>query len=136
MLVLPSYRYQSIDLLCFANQLTGFHMRATLVFNGLRISLVKVKGEKICSYLWIFSHFIKKIFNGKLHFLFIVIYGLHACIPIYIPYRECGMREGGSALSKKSKQKQPPKCVFRKRYSENMQQIYWRATMPKYDFHK
>ena len=30
--VLPSYRNQSI---CFANQLTGFYMSATLAFNGL-----------------------------------------------------------------------------------------------------
>ena len=35
MLVLPSYVNQSIDLLYFANQLTGFDMRATLAFNGL-----------------------------------------------------------------------------------------------------
>ena len=33
--VLPSYRNQSTDLLCCANQLTGFFMRATLAFNGL-----------------------------------------------------------------------------------------------------
>ena len=31
---LPSYRNQSIDL--SANQFTGFYMRATLAFNGLR----------------------------------------------------------------------------------------------------
>ena len=33
--VVPSYRNQSIDI-CTANQLTGFNMRATLAFNGLR----------------------------------------------------------------------------------------------------
>ena len=31
--VLPSYRNQSIDLLC--KSMTGFYMRATLAFNGL-----------------------------------------------------------------------------------------------------
>ena len=32
--------------------------------------------------------------------------------------------------------KQPSRCVLRKRCSENMEQIYWRTTMPKYDFNK
>ena len=45
--VLPSYRNQSIDLhphietsqlICCANQLTGFYMRATLALNGLTIA--------------------------------------------------------------------------------------------------
>ena len=31
-------------------------------------------------------------------------------------------------------QKQPPRGVFSKRCSENMQQIYGRTTMPKCDF--
>ena len=33
-------------------------------------------------------------------------------------------------------QKQPPSGVLRKRYSENMQQIYRRTPMPKCDFNK
>ena len=33
-------------------------------------------------------------------------------------------------------QKQPPRCVPRKRCSENIQQIYRRAPMPKCDFNK
>ena len=33
-------------------------------------------------------------------------------------------------------QKQPSRGVLRKRYSENMQQIYGRTTMPKCDFNK
>ena len=33
-------------------------------------------------------------------------------------------------------QKQPPRGVFRKKYSENMQQIYRRTHMPKCDFNK
>ena len=33
-------------------------------------------------------------------------------------------------------QKQPPRGVPRKRYSENMQQIYRRTPMPKCDFNK
>ena len=33
-------------------------------------------------------------------------------------------------------QKQPSWGVYRKRYSENMQQIYRRTVMPKYDFNK
>ena len=33
-------------------------------------------------------------------------------------------------------QKQPPRGVFRKRFSENMQQIYRRAPMPKCNFKK
>ena len=32
---LPSYKNQSIDLLCTANQSTGLYMMATLVFNDL-----------------------------------------------------------------------------------------------------
>ena len=36
----------------------------------------------------------------------------------------------------KSFQKQPPRGVLRKRCSENMQQIYRRKLMPKYDFNK
>ena len=35
-----------------------------------------------------------------------------------------------------SSQKQPPRGVFKKRCSENMQQIYRRTPMPKYDFNK
>ena len=31
-------------------------------------------------------------------------------------------------------QKQPPRGVLKKRCSENMQQIYRRTPMPKYDF--
>ena len=42
MLVLPSYVNQSIDLLYFANQLTGFDMRATLAFNGLRVKKLTI----------------------------------------------------------------------------------------------
>ena len=33
-------------------------------------------------------------------------------------------------------QKQPPRGVLRKRYSENMQQIYRRTPMPKCDLNK
>ena len=33
-------------------------------------------------------------------------------------------------------QKQPPRCVPRKRCSENIKQIYRRAPMPKCDFNK
>ena len=33
-------------------------------------------------------------------------------------------------------QKQPPRRVLSKRYSENMQQIYRRTPMPKCDFNK
>ena len=33
-------------------------------------------------------------------------------------------------------QKQPSKGVFRKRGSKNLQQIYRRTPMPKYDFNK
>ena len=33
-------------------------------------------------------------------------------------------------------QKQPARCVFRKRCSENIQQIYRRTPMPKCDFNK
>ena len=33
-------------------------------------------------------------------------------------------------------QKQPSRGVLRKRCSENMQQIYRRTPMPKYDFNK
>ena len=33
-------------------------------------------------------------------------------------------------------QKQPSRCAIKKRCSGNMQQIYKRATMPKYDFNK
>ena len=41
--VLSSYRNQSVDLLiCTANQLTGFYMRATLAFSWL------IKCEKLC----------------------------------------------------------------------------------------
>ena len=36
----------------------------------------------------------------------------------------------------KAKQKQPPKGIPRKVCSENMQQIYRRAHMPKCDFNK
>ena len=32
--------------------------------------------------------------------------------------------------------KQPSRGVLRKKYSENMQQIYRRTLMPKYDFNK
>ena len=34
------------------------------------------------------------------------------------------------------RQKQPSRGVLRKRYSENMQQIYRRTSMPKCDFNK
>ena len=54
--VLPSYRDHSK---CTANQLTGFNMRATLAFNGLKEEIVNVKGivinwlqdenEKLCA---------------------------------------------------------------------------------------
>ena len=33
-------------------------------------------------------------------------------------------------------QKQPSRCVVKKRFSENMQQIYRRTPMPKCDFNK
>ena len=33
-------------------------------------------------------------------------------------------------------QKQPPRGILRKRFSENMQQIYRRTTLPKCDFNK
>ena len=33
-------------------------------------------------------------------------------------------------------QKQPPRCVLEKRYSENMQQVCRRTAMPKCDFNK
>ena len=33
-------------------------------------------------------------------------------------------------------QKQPPRGVLKKRHSENMQQIYRRTSMPKWDFNK
>ena len=36
----------------------------------------------------------------------------------------------------KNVEKQPPRDVRRKRCSENMQQIYRRTPMPKYDFNK
>ena len=32
--------------------------------------------------------------------------------------------------------KQPSKGVLRKKYSENMQQVYRRTPMPNYDFNK
>ena len=37
-------------------------------------------------------------------------------------------------LSSRYYQKQPSRCVLRKRCSENIQQIYRRTPMPKYDF--
>ena len=39
-------------------------------------------------------------------------------------------------FSTNEKLKQPPRGVLRKRYSENMQQIYRRTPMPKCDFNK
>ena len=33
--VSPSYRNQTSELICCANQLTGFYTNATLAFNGL-----------------------------------------------------------------------------------------------------
>ena len=36
----------------------------------------------------------------------------------------------------KIQEKPPSRCVLRKRCSENMQQIYRRTPMPKYDFNK
>ena len=36
----------------------------------------------------------------------------------------------------KKKQRQPSRGLLRKRYSENMQQIYRRIHMPKCDFNK
>ena len=33
-------------------------------------------------------------------------------------------------------QKKPSRGVLRKRCSENVQQIYWRTPIPKYDFNK
>ena len=40
--VLPSYRNQSTSqLICTANQLTGFYMRATLALNGLNYKYVE-----------------------------------------------------------------------------------------------
>ena len=37
---------------------------------------------------------------------------------------------------KVNRKKQPSRAVLKKRCSENMQQIYWRAPMPKCDFNK
>ena len=51
--VLPPYRNQSIDFhsksieICTANQLTGFYMRATLAFNGLKYISIKKTNNKI-----------------------------------------------------------------------------------------
>ena len=42
-----------------------------------------------------------------------------------------GLQEDAGVL-----QTQPSKGVLRKRCSENMQQIYMRTPMPKYDFNK
>ena len=39
-------------------------------------------------------------------------------------------------LRSRSKQKQPSVGVLVKRFSENMQQTYWRTLMPKCDFNK
>ena len=39
-------------------------------------------------------------------------------------------------IEKKWLQKQPTRCVRKKRCSENMQQIYRRTTMPKWNFNK
>ena len=40
------------------------------------------------------------------------------------------------AVKRNTTQKQPPRGVPRKRYSENMQQIYRRTPTPKCDFNK
>ena len=49
----------------------------------------------------------------------------------------CSDQNVSSRLQKfKNKQKQPSTGVLRKRCSENMQQIYRRTPMPKYDFNK
>ena len=40
------------------------------------------------------------------------------------------------ALDYNELEKQPYRCVLRKRCSEKMQQIYWRTPMPKCDFNK
>ena len=34
------HHIETSQLICYANQLTGFYMRATLVFNGLRVVLL------------------------------------------------------------------------------------------------
>ena len=43
---------------------------------------------------------------------------------------------GGFNIEEYNKQKQPSRGVFKKRCSENMQQIYRRTPMPKCDFNK
>ena len=53
--VLPSYRNQSIELICSANQLTGFYMRATLAFNGL-INLMQVSFRLLVWPVWLIWH--------------------------------------------------------------------------------
>ena len=62
---------------------------------------------------------------------------------IYIPTRNlhpqkslCLCRVLNTPLIQKYSEKQPSRGVLRKRYSENMQQIYRRTPLPKYDFNK
>ena len=45
-----------------------------------------------------------------------------------------GKKSGSFKNWKNKGQKQPSRCVLRKKCSENIQQIYRRTRMPKYDF--
>ena len=62
---------------------------------------------------------------------------------IYIPTRNlhpqkslCLFRVLNTPLIQRYSEKQPSRGVLRKRCSENMQQIYRRTSLPKYDFNK
>ena len=48
------------QLICFANQLTGFCMRARLALNGLMVSVT------MRSYLWFFENMLQKYLSDKL----------------------------------------------------------------------
>ena len=59
-----SYRNQLTN--CYANQLTGFYMGATLAINGLRVTLIFLKNSQETADVVIFTN---EILDGKLRFM-------------------------------------------------------------------